>query len=396
MIDDRKMKRDASRMMSHYHLPRALALLAILSATPASANDGSYFASGNQLIPLQETDISVKKEVLTIKRINDDKVRVTVDYTFHNPTKEKTLLMGFEAKSPEGDVDDKPHIGRHPYIENFSVNFNDKAISHKVSTLSLPFEEIGKNKKSYKTEDLNNQKSVTHVGTTGQSDIFYVYHFPATFAPGNTRVIHTYDYAISGAVLTTTAIDYMLTPALRWANKQIDDFTLIIDLGEFQQYHIYPTFFDNLDQWETKGRVKIGMENVKNAMSDETKNMMTVWQHQGSVTFHAKNFRPQGELDLFANRFIPDYEILDSKTLKISLQEYPWLHDEMELKDEFTRKVLENLPYARRGYVFKNKQLKAFYEKQPWYMPDPDYKHHSLTEEEKTWLKEVRALKVAN
>ena len=76
--------------------------LAVAVIKQASANDGSYYASGNQIIPLQETDISAKKEVLTIKRIEGDKVRVTVDYVFHNPTEEKTILMGFEAGSPRG------------------------------------------------------------------------------------------------------------------------------------------------------------------------------------------------------------------------------------------------------------------------------------------------------
>ena len=69
---------------------------------------------------------------------------------------------------------------------------------------------------------------------------------------------------------------------------------------------------------------------------------------------------------------------------------------ESKLKDEFTRKVLENIPYARRGYVFKNAELKAFFEAKPWYMPDPEYKEAALTEDEKEWLKEVKALKVVN
>jgi hypothetical protein len=113
---------------------------------------------------------------------------------------------------------------------------------------------------------------------------------------------------------------------------------------------------------------------------------MTVWQHHGSVTFHTKDFKPKGELSLFANRSLLHDEILDSKKLSLSLQEYPWLHDEFKLKDEFTRKVLENFPYARRGYIFQNPQLRTFFESQPWYMPDSDYKNHSLTDREKEWL----------
>ncbi len=400
MIDDRKKERETSGIMTYYHLPLALALLAILSATPASANDSSYYASGNQIIPLQETDISVKKEVLTIKRINDDDVRVTVDYTFHNPGKEKTILMGFEAGSPSGDANTNPLDGKHPYIKNFSIEINKVKIPHKVSFFLQDNQKLDNNQSLYTVEDLKKDmppraKEIqeTPYDINVVNEFFYVYHFPATFPMGDTSVIHTYDYAISSSVFISTSIDYLLTPALRWANKQIDDFTLIIDLGALQQYHISPDFFETTDSWTTQGRVKIGMEEVMHEQTTETSRAMTVWQHQGSVTFHAKNFKPKGELSLFANYTLNREEILDSKTIKISLQDLPMI-GEMNLKDEFTRKVLENIPYARRGYVFKNAELKAFFEGQPWYMPDPDYKEVALTEEEKTWLKEVRELKI--
>ncbi len=371
--------------------PLIASLFSLSFIAPASANDGAYYASGNQIIPLQETDIAVKKEVLTIKRINDDKVRITVDYTFHNPGAEKTILMGFEADSPTGDVNGTPSDGHHPYIENFSVSFNDKKIPHKVSIL-VPNDK--KEKELYTLEDLKKQNPIAEIEDTNDTNFYYVYHFPATFPTGDSRVIHTYDYAISGSVLTETEIEYLLTPALRWANKQIDDFTLIIDLGELQQYHISPTFFENTDQWTTQGRVKILMQDVKNEMSLKTSRVMTVWQQKGSVTFHAKNFKPNGELSLYSNRIIYLEGVIDSKTLKTSLQERPYFY-EAKLKDEFTRKLLENIPYAQRGYVFKNKELKAYFEGQPWYIPDPEYKEATLTEDEKAWLKEVRELKIS-
>jgi hypothetical protein len=362
----------------------------------ASANDSSYFGSGNQIIPLQETNISVKKEVLTIKRINDikgNKVRITVDYIFHNPSKEKSLLMGFEASTPYGDAISSPRHGEHPYIDNFSVSFNGKTVPHKVSFLTPTYKDEGKTTMLYTIEDL--KKNLLTLTSTKVNGDIYVYHFPASFPSGDTQVIHTYDYAISGSVFTTAEIEYLLTPALRWANHQIDDFTLIVDLGEFQQYHIFPTFFNDISQWTTQGRVKVAMEDVKSEISEETMRMMTVWQHHGSVTFHAKNFRPKGELSLFANRYITSYKILDVDVMKISLQDLPWI-SEMKLKDEFTRNVLENLPYARRGFVFQNQKLKTFFEAQPWYIPDPECKDASITDEEKAWLKELSQLPVAN
>jgi hypothetical protein len=370
-------------------LTRFFLFLSVSLADLALANDSSYFATGNQLIPIQETDISVKKEVLTLQRIKDNKVRITVDYVFHNPTAEKTLLMGFEADSPGGDVDGEPKQGRHPYIEDFTVSLNQKLIPHQVSIMPISPEE--EHKPLYTLKDLQKKSKIPTIDDVNQAQLFYVYHFPATFPPGETKVKHVYDYAISGAVFTTTSIDYLLTPALRWANKQIDDFTLIIDLGEFQQYHIAPNFFQDLSSWTRQGRVKIAMENVRNEMSGESSRMMTVWQHQGSVTFHAKNFRPQGELSIFANRFMHHDEIIDAKSLKLSLEELPWL-DDKTLKDNFTRKVLENFPYARRGHVFQNQQLKAFFENQPWYMPDPKNPNIMLNDAEKTWLKELKKI----
>jgi YARHG domain len=373
--------------------PLIASLFSLSFIAPATANDGAYYASGNQIIPLQETDISVKKEVLTIKRIKDDKVQVTVDYTFHNPGAEKTILMGFEAGSPSGDVNGTPKNGKHPYIENFTVTFNEKNISHKVTIIVPDRDGKDADKVIYTLEELKKQQPLPEIDNTNVTDFFYVYHFPATFPKGDTRVIHTYDYAISGSVLTETEIEYLLTPALRWANKQIDDFTLIIDLGELQQYHISPTFFENTDQWTTQGRVKILMQDVKNEMSLKTSRVMTVWQQKGSVTFHAKNFKPNGELSLYSNRIIYLEGVIDSKTLKTSLQERPLFY-EAKLKDEFTRKVLENIPYAQRGYAFKNKELKTYFEGQPWYMPDPEYKEAALTDYEKEWLKAVRELKI--
>ena len=55
-------------------------ILAIL----ASANDGVYYVSGNQIVPLQETDVAVTKEVLTITIGDDEFARVDVQYEFTN------------------------------------------------------------------------------------------------------------------------------------------------------------------------------------------------------------------------------------------------------------------------------------------------------------------------
>jgi GT2 family glycosyltransferase len=36
-------------------------------------------------------------------------------------------------------------------------------------------------------------------------------------------------------------------------------------------------------------------------------------------------------------------------------------------------RILRNLPYAHRGYVFKDKKLRKYFSQFWWYMPDADY-----------------------
>ena len=59
--------------------------------------------------------------------------------------------------------------------------------------------------------------------------------------------------------------------------------------------------------------------------------------------------------------------------------DYPFTIDlpnfkyETEPKTEEEKRLLRNLPFARRGYIFKDKTLQAFYNKQDWYQPNPSY-----------------------
>ena len=41
-------------------------LLVLLAFSGVKANDGAFYAEGNQLIPITETTIRVQKEILTI------------------------------------------------------------------------------------------------------------------------------------------------------------------------------------------------------------------------------------------------------------------------------------------------------------------------------------------
>ena len=88
-----------------------------------SANDGVYYTSGNFLVPVKETDISAKKEVLEITLCKDGFADVTVDYTFYNNSDPKTVTMAFEAAAPYNADEPLNRQGIHPNIQNFTVLF---------------------------------------------------------------------------------------------------------------------------------------------------------------------------------------------------------------------------------------------------------------------------------
>ena len=85
-----------------------LSLFILLLSQCLYANDGAFYASGNQLIPISETEISVQKEVLKIKKLDNKYIQVSVYYEFFNPGNAKEIIVGFEAMSPNGDVDGAP------------------------------------------------------------------------------------------------------------------------------------------------------------------------------------------------------------------------------------------------------------------------------------------------
>ena len=52
------------------------------------------------------------------------------------------------------------------------------------------------------------------------------------------------------------------------------------------------------------------------------------------------------------------------------------------------KKIMRNLPFAYRGYIFKNKELDTFFKTTEWYIPNPSYDGNmeALNEEEKRWV----------
>lgn len=343
----------------------------------AFANDGAFFAKGNQLIPIAETQISIQKEILYIKNINHQSIEVIVYYEFFNPGNEKTITVGFEAFSPSGDANGTPLNGQHPYMRDFTVELNDKILSHKIAYV---------NDDAYAKDGVIKTKSLAEIkgSITDENnvDFYYVYHFDAPFKKGLNKIKHTYTYDLSGSIEFAYEFEYVLTAANRWANKQIDDFTLIIDMGALESFTIENSFFTDSNDWLINGIGKsINVKGTPNSLVE--KDATKFYIQKGNLIFQKKNFKPASELFLYNVNYFGT-EISESIPFALYFQD-----NIPEPSSDFEKRILKNLPFARRGYVFKSTELQTYFEKLDWYIPNPNYTGdvEQLTETEKAWIK---------
>lgn len=367
------------------HLISFIAVCVFSFVTVVHANDGVFYLSGNQLIPMTENNIRVKKEILNIKHIGDNLVEVNVYYEFDNPGLEKELIVGFEAAAPSGDVEDWRKTTGHPFIYRFSVLMNGAYLSYNVATV---------NDSHYYKNGKIVGRSLEELDTESDyPDFTYVYHFKAAFKKGINRITHSYICKMSSSVDTRYNFTYILSAACRWGNKQIDDFTLNIDMGSFEYFRIQKTFYEIENEWKILGKGKI-INTGKTLYEEETKSS-SFFMQSGTACFQKSNFKPDNELYLYGNRgwFATEW-LHPNDTFDYKIHNLPFCieSDNLLARDEFSLKVLKNLPFARRGYIFKNPELQKWFEKQVWYMPDPGY--HAdldlLSESEKAWLQLLR------
>lgn len=339
----------------------------LIALSCAKANDGVFRINGNELVPIHNTDIKVSKEILSIKKISEKQVAVSVYYEFDNPGEGQLINVGFEARPPQEDeeplADDTfkkvPANAPHPFMHNFTVSMNGNI---------LPFT----NKVEY------NQK----YGSTKM----YVYLFNADFVTGKNIIRHSYICDFSENVSSFYEFSYVLDAAKRWTGGKIGDFTLIVDMGDFASLAIPETFFDNISDWTMVGNGKI--IDFKKSMKDKEDyspdSLMKCYIRQGMIVFHKTDFVPMSNLNIFCLDGICtitteniNNDLFDARKYKDEFFchiPFTDVKPKMKAKDEYSARVLRNIPFARRGYIFKDQSLQKFFEAMEWYMPDPNYR----------------------
>ena len=119
-------------------------------------------------------------------------------------------------------------------------------------------------------------------------DHAYAYYFEAPFKHGRNIVHHTYSYTMSNSFSYRYEIPYWLTPATRWANRQVDDFTLNITADDNTEFCLYDSLFV-ASPFTKNSR----MGYLYNLTDTAGKTMIVASICPGdTVTWHGKDFRP--------------------------------------------------------------------------------------------------------
>jgi len=374
----------------------SFAIATIVGVVSAFANDGVYYTSGNQLVPYAETTIQVKKEILTISLLDSKVAKVDVYYEFLNPSSSsKTIQMGFEADPSYNDDYEFYTNGVHKRIYDFTVEMNGQKINHKNAVCLANAKDIKSglldlNKYEYNADYSGLFRKGDEEGESVK--YAYVYYFNATFKPGINKIHHTYSYTMSESVGLMYEISYKLSPAARWANRQIDDFTLIVRADNTaKHFSIQKNGLKGASAQIIEGKGKIRTAPDKSELYE-------IVLRNGAVQFHADNFRPDPEHELeiasaesiygwTGGRLAESYDRVSCSTLMI------WGYDNESAHKTLTvdqaKRIARNAPYANRGHVFKDPFLKKYFESLYWYMPDPSYvdSQKDFTESDKEWLK---------
>ena len=294
-------------------------ILLLFPSLMVQANDAVYYASGSFLFPTRETDISVSKEILTITLQKGDYASVDVYYEFANPGEAKTVLMAFDAGTTYNVFAPFNRSGVHPFIKDFTVTMNGRHIAHRNAVIAEP-NDGGKSDTQwdYTKLDVNDWKAYGEVSEEklpidgylynprldSTISYSYAYFFDAPFREGKNVVHHTYRYHFSQYVMTNQfELPYCLVPAIRWANGQIDDFTLRIIDRRGDGFCLIDSVFSSAPFRAVEGECWHLTDVYYNDQYKYDESLLLASEN-ATLEWHARNFKPTDNLVMWGGDYV--------------------------------------------------------------------------------------------
>ena len=267
-----------------------LAIMFCILSIFTFANDWEFGSEGEHIIPLKGSNMSIKKEKITLK-LTKDGMLVNVKFVFDNPNAENKIIGFVTPESGNGEEEDettKPKRKPEPLnIKNFKTTVNGKEVKSNVELLSKLL--------SKGVLDNNIIKEYTEKEKTFYN---YVYYFNADFKQGENVVEHSYFYTGSYGIYERD-FEYVVTTISKWKNKTVEDFEIEVHPGNYFVKLPYSFWKDNKKiNWEIVGKGKMvtitptKKSNDEDATGLERYGIIYLKLNNGFVRYKTKNFSP--------------------------------------------------------------------------------------------------------
>ena len=359
-----------------------LAILFCLLSIFTFANDWEFGSEGEHIIPLKGSNMSIKKEKITLK-LTPDGMLVNVKFTFDNPTAENKIVGFVTPESGNGEEEDettKPKRKAEPLkIKNFKTTVNGKEVKSNVELLSKLL--------SKGVLDNNIIKEYTEKEKTFYN---YVYSFNADFKQGENVVEHSYFYTGSYGVYERD-FEYVVTTISKWKNQTVEDFEIEVHPGNYFVKLPYSFWKDNKKiNWEIVGKGKMvtiaptKKSNDEDATGLERYGIIYLKLNDGFVRYKTKNFSPNQDFYMtrMDNILGFEYEYPEGKVQgykfkdkyfeilrEVAYSDYSEIVDSLKDLSDEDLDIVRNYPYAFAGHDFARKDLKDYFSQFIWYSP---------------------------
>ena len=360
-----------------------LAIIFCFLSIFAFANDWEFGSEGEHIIPLKGSNMSIKKEKITLK-LTPDGMLVNVKFVFDSPNAENKIIGFVTPESGNGGYYEEENVIRKPEplkIKNFKTTVNGKEVKSNVELLS----------KLLSKGVLDNNIVTEYVKEEKEKEYYnYVYYFNADFKQGENIVEHSYYYTGSYGVYERD-FEYVVTTISKWKNKTVEDFEIEVYPENYFVKLPYSFWKDNKKiNWEIVGKGKMLAIAPTKKVTDEDATglekfgVVYLRLDNGFVKYKTKNFSPTDNFYMvrmdnilgfeyeFPEGKIQGYKFKDDyfTTLReTAYDDYPDIVASLkDLKDK-DLDIVRNYPYAFAGYDFAKKDLKDYFSQFIWYSP---------------------------
>ena len=360
-----------------------LAILFCFLSIFTFANDWEFGSEGEHIIPLKGSNVSIKKEKITLK-LTPDGMLVNVKFTFDSPNAENKIIGFVTPESGNGGYYEEENVIRKPEplkIKNFKTTVNGKEVKSNVELLS----------KLLSKGVLDNNIVTEYVKEEKEKEYYnYVYYFNADFKQGENIVEHSYYYTGSYGVYERD-FEYVVTTISKWKNKTVEDFEIEVYPENYFVKLPYSFWKDNKKiNWEIVGKGKMLAIAPTKKITDEDATglekfgVVYLRLDNGFVKYKTKNFSPTDNFYMvrmdnilgfeyeFPEGKIQGYKFKDDYFTILRETVYDDYSDIVaslkDLKDK-DLDIVRNYPYAFAGYDFARKDLKDYFLQFVWYNP---------------------------